>query len=140
MSNDLEALLERVKKHVEEREMVTIPVVFENGEDAGVRVLPSTSSEWNRLTAMHPPREEIMRDMRLGYDVTETVKAYPNVSLILGEKVDDMMRPQEDGTHRSIWPDVFDSLDAKSQKRVLADIWGIHETHPDAEVGAAGKA
>lgn len=131
----LDALIKRVKKHVDERETVTIPVVFENGEDAGLRILPVTSSEWNELTALHPPREEILRDMRMGYDVTATVKAYPNVSLILGETVIELS-----GDEGSRWPETFDLLDAKSQKRVTFEIWGLHETHPDAAVEAAGKA
>lgn len=139
MSFDLDALLAQAEKQFDDREPEFVPVVLA-GEQVGVRFLPLRSGEWNDLTEKHPPRPDVPQDVRIGYNVPAVVAAYPDVVLVAGDQVDDMVRHDEDGEPFSKWPVVYGALTAKSRKSVAVAMWAAHERTPELLVVEAGKA
>ncbi len=136
---ELEELLAEADEILEAVEPITVPVTL-GKSTVGVRFLPMSGAEWNALTVQHPPRQEVPADMNRGYNIDAVVGAYPNVALIVGEKVDDMIRVQEDGTRKSVWPETWARLTATGRKDVSAEMWTAHEYLPEKLVGGAGKA
>jgi len=106
----------------------------------GVRFVPASGKEWRDLVLQHPPREDVTRDLNLGYNVDAVVGAFPNVALVDGDEVDDMIRTNEDGDEVSKWPTIWELLTASSRKSLERAIWYAHEVAPDVLVVEAGKA
>lgn len=134
MGIDLDALIAKAAALVEEAEPELVPVVLA-GRQVGVRFFPMSGADWRELAVRHPPRTDVIQDMNLGYNVDSLVAAYPNVALVDGEDVDDMIR---DGESR--WPSVWAVLTATGRKDVAVAIWAAHERTPERLVEEAGKA
>ncbi len=136
---ELEDLLAEADEIAQAVEPITVPVSL-GKSTVGVRFLPMIGAEWNALVAQFPPRPNVPADKNRGYNIDAVVGAYPNVVLIVGEKVDDMIRVQEDGSRKSIWPDTWQRLTATGRTDVSTEMWAAHEFLPEKLVGEAGKA
>lgn len=136
---DLDALMAKADEIFEARETELVPVVLA-GKALGVRFLPIAGDEWQLLVLKHPPRTDILQDMNLGYNVDDVVAAYPNLALVDGDDVDDMIRPGEDGKPVSVWPKIWKRLSKNGRKDVATAIWAAHERTPERLVEVAGKA
>lgn len=135
---DLEALIAEADKLVAEADIEFVPVTLA-GRQVGVRFAPMSGADWRDLVLKQPPRPEIVQDINLGYNVDAVVAAYPNVALVDGDDVDDMMRPGKDGSE-SMWPAVWKRLTATGRKDVATAMWAAHERTPERLVADAGKA
>ena len=136
---DLGTLISEATALVEEVESETVPVTL-GKRKLGVRFVPASGKEWRDLVLQHPPREDVTRDLNLGYNVDAVVGAFPNVALVDGDEVDDMIRTNEDGDEVSKWPTIWELLTASSRKSLERAIWYAHEVAPDVLVVEAGKA
>lgn len=136
---DLDALLAEADAVFEAREPEFVPVVLA-GRSVGVRYLPLDGPAWRKLTLEHPPRAEILQDLRVGYDVDAVVAAYPDVVLVSGDTVDDMVRTDAEGKRYSVWPKVCGRLSRTGLADVAASMWDAHERATERLVGDAGKA
>lgn len=136
---DLDELFAEADAILEAAEPVTVPVVL-GKRTLGVRFLPMSGADWQYLTAQHPPRPNVPREMRLGYNVDAVVAAYPDVALIDGDVVDPLLRTDEDGNQVSKWPEVWARLTSTGRKDVSTEMWAVHELIPDRLVDDAGKA
>lgn len=136
---DLGALIEEADALIEavEPELVTVRL----GKRAlGVRFIPLAPSDWRELTLKHPPRPDVLQDQNVGYNTDAVVAAFPNLALVDGDEVDDMIRLGEDGEPVSKWPAIFSRITSQSQKDVVRSIWFAHDRAPDLMVVDAGKA
>lgn len=136
---DLDALLNLAQEMVDNAEPELVPVVL-GGRSVGVRFLPLSGADWRDLCLKHPPRPDVRQDAVLGYDVDAVVSAFPNVAVVVGETVDDMIRLDAEGKQTSKWPSVWKALTATGRKDVSAEIWAAHERTPERLVVEAGKA
>lgn len=136
---DLDALVTKAQAMVAEAEPELVPVVLA-GHPVGVRFLPVSGGEWRDLCLKHPPRIDVVQDINLGYNVDAVVSAFPNIAMVSGETVDDMIRTDAEGKTYSKWPAVWQSLTATGRKDVAAEIWSAHERTPERLVSDAGKA
>lgn len=139
MTLDLDALLAKAQEMVENAEPELVPVVLA-GQQVGVRFLPVSGAEWRDLALKHPPRSDVMRDLNVGYNIDALVADYPNVALVDGDSVDDMIREDADGKSSSKWPAVWAALTATGRKDVSSALWAAHERTPERLVADAGKA
>ncbi|MEV4777455.1 hypothetical protein [Microbacterium sp. LWH12-1.2] len=139
MSIDLDALIAEAVALVEDAEPELVPVVLGRSR-VGVRFVPMMGSAWRDLVLKHPPRTDVMQDVNLGYNVDAVVAAYPNVALVDGDDVDDMIREDAEGKPFSKWPTVWGALTSTGRKEVATEIWAAHELLPEKVVEAAGKA
>lgn len=139
MTLNLDALLAKAQELVETAEPELVPVVLA-GHQVGVRFLPVSGAEWRDLALKHPPRSDVMRDLNVGYNIDALVSEYPNVALVDGESVDDMIRTDSDGKTFSKWPAVWAALTATGRKDVSSALWAAHERTPERLVADAGKA
>lgn len=135
---DLDALLDEADKIFAARETEFVPVVLA-GRSVGVRYLPMSGGEWRALTLKHPPRSGIIQDMNLGYNVDAVVSAYPDVVLVKGDVVDDMIRVDAEGRRVSAWPKVCERLSKTGIADVAASMWSVHERETERLVDEAGK-
>lgn len=135
----LDDLLAEAAAMVEAVEPEFVPVTLARRK-VGVRYLPMEGRDWNDLTAKHPPRSDVPRDLRFGYNIDAVVGAYPDVVVVDGDDVDDMIRTDAEGKRVSKWPAVWAALSATSRKDLAASIWVAHERTPEKLVDAAGKA
>jgi hypothetical protein len=135
---ELEELLAEADAILEAVEPITVPVTL-GKSTVGVRFLPMSGADWGNLTVRFPPRMDAPQDLRHGYNIDAVVGAYPNVALIVGDKVDDMVRVQEDGSKKSIWPETWARLTSTGRKDVETEIWVAHELVPEKRVDAEGK-
>ena len=135
---DLDALIAEADKLIAEAEIEFVPVTLA-GRQVGVRFMPVSGADWRELVLKHPPRSDIAQDVNLGYNVDDVVSAYPNLALVDGDDVDDMIRPGEDGPE-SMWPEIWDRLTATGRKDLATAIWFAHERNPERLVTDAGKA
>lgn len=136
---DLGALIAEADALIEEVEPELVAVRM--GKRAlGVRFVPMAPAGWRELTLKHPPRSDVLQDQNVGYNTDAVVAAFPNVALVDGDEVDDMIRPGEDGEPVSKWPSIFSRLTSQSQKDVVRSIWFAHDRGPDLMVRDAGKA
>lgn len=135
---DLDALIAKARARVEAVEPVLVPVTVA-GVTLGVRFLPVSGQEWRELTLRHAPRPGISLDANLGYNVDAVVAGFPQVALIDGDDVDDMMRTGEDGKPFSKWPEVYAELSAADMKALAQSFWAAHEFDPVKAVEAVGK-
>lgn len=136
---DLDALLAKAREMVESAEPELVPVVLA-GHSVGVRFLPMSGADWRSLCLKHPPRTDVVQDLNLGYNVDAVVEAYPNLALVSGDTVDDMIRTDAEGKEYSKWPSVWKALTATGRKDVVAEVWAAHERAPERLVSEAGKA
>lgn len=136
---DLDALFAEADALVAEAETELVPVVIAK-KQAGVRFAPMGGAAWRDLVLLHPPRNGVVQDANLGYNVDAVVEAYPNVALIMGDDVDDMMRDDGEGKRVSAWPKVWARLTSTGRKDVAVAIWSAHERTPELLVEQAGKA
>lgn len=139
MTLDLDALLAKAQEMVENAEPELVPVVLA-GQQVGVRFLPVSGADWRDLSLKHPPRSDVLRDLNVGYNIDALVADYPNVALVDGESVDDMIRQDSEGKPISKWPAVWASLTATGRKDVSSALWAAHERTPERLVVDAGKA
>lgn len=136
----LEELLAEADEILAAVEPITVPVTL-GKSTVGVRFMPMDGAGWNALVALYPPSKDASAvDKSRGYNIDAVVGAYPNVALIVGDEVDDLMREQEDGSRRSVWPDTWQRLTAMGRRDVQTEIWAAHEYMPEKLVGEAGKA
>ncbi|MFJ4997107.1 hypothetical protein ACIP5T_03075 [Microbacterium sp. NPDC088619] len=105
MTLDLDALLVKAQEMVDNAEPELVPVVLA-GQQIGVRFLPVSGADWRDLSLKHPPRSDVLRDLNVGYNIDALVSDYPNVALVDGESVDDMIREDSEGKSFSKWPAV----------------------------------
>ncbi|WP_417556164.1 hypothetical protein [Microbacterium sp.] len=136
---NLEELLAEADEILAAVEPLTVPVTL-GKSTVGVRFLPMDGARWRGLTVKHPPRPDVPADMNRGYNIDAVVGAYPDVALIIGDTVDDMLRVQEDGTRVSAWPETWKRLTATGRDDVAAEMWSAHELIPEKLVDAEGKA
>lgn len=135
----VDELLAEAAEIVENTETEFVPVTL-GKRQVGVRFLPMMGADWNDLTAKHPPRSDVPRDLRFGYNIDAVVAAYPDVVLVNGDEIDDMQRTDAEGNTLSKWPAVWQALTAQSRKDVAASMWTAHERTPERLVDDAGKA
>lgn len=136
---DLDALVAEAKAMIDGAEPEFVEVVLA-GHQAGVRFAPMLGADWRELVLKYPPRTDVLQDMNLGYNVDDVVAAYPDVALVKGDEVDDMIRVDAEGKSFSKWPAVYGALTATGRKDVAAAMWAAHERTPERLVEAAGKA
>lgn len=136
---DLDELLAMADEMIEEAEMELVPVVLARRQ-VGVRFLPLSGEAWRDLVLKHSPRDGVVQDVNLGYNVDAVVGAFPNVALVVGDDVDDMMRVDAEGNPYSKWPAVWKRLTSTGRKDVATSIWAAHERTPERLVDDAGKA
>lgn len=136
---DLDALLAEADELIENAEMEFVPVVLARRQ-VGVRFLPISGDAWRNLVLRHSPREDVVQDVNLGYNVDAVVAAFPNVALVVGDEVDDMIRVDAEGKSYSKWPAVWKRLTSTGRKDVATSIWAAHERTPERLVVDAGKA
>ena len=139
MALDLDALLAKAQEMVENAEPELVPVVLA-GQQVGVRFLPVSGADWRELALKHPPRSDVMRDLNVGYNIDALVADYPDVALVDGDSVDDMIREDSEGKKSSKWPAVWGALTATGRKDVSSALWAAHERTPERLVADAGKA
>ena len=139
MSIDLDSLIAEAREMINNAEPELVPVTLARRQ-VGVRFLPMAGSAWRDLTLLHPPRPEVRQDLNLGYNVDAVVAAYPDVALVDGDEVDDMIREDAEGNPISRWPAIWAALTATGRKDVATAIWHAHEQAPERLVEAAGKA
>ncbi|WP_311257336.1 hypothetical protein [Microbacterium sp. WCS2018Hpa-9] len=139
MALDLDALLAKAQEMVENAEPELVPVILA-GQQVGVRFLPVSGADWRDLALKHPPRSDVMRDLNVGYNIDALVADYPNVALVDGDSVDDMVREDSEGKKVSKWPAVWGALTATGRKDVSSALWAAHERTPERLVVDAGKA
>lgn len=135
---DIDALIAEADRLVADAEVEFVPVTLA-GRQVGVRFVPISGADWRNLVLKHPPRPEIVQDMNLGYNVDDVVAAYPELALVDGQDVDDMIRAGKDGPE-SMWPAVWQRLTATGRKDVASAMWAAHERTPERLVADAGKA
>lgn len=136
---DIDALVAEARALITDAEPILVPVVLA-GKQAGVRLIPMQLDEWHTLTLQHPPRKDILQDLNLVYNVDAVCAAYPHVSLVMGDQVDDMIRQDDEGEKVSRWPAVWSSLTKQGRKDVFYALWQAHEDAPEKIVVDAGKA
>ncbi len=139
MTLDLDALLAGATALIDDAEPELVPVVLAKRQ-LGVRFLPMSGADWRDLVLKHPPRKEVVRDMNLGYNVDAVVADYPDVALVDGDEVEDMLRQDGEGKQVSRWPAVWRALTATGRKDVSSAIWAAHELTPERLVDSSGKA
>lgn len=135
---DLDALLVKAQEMVDNAEPELVPVVLA-GRSVGVRFLPMSGADWRDLCLRNSPRTDVTQDLNLGYNVDAVVSAYPNIALVAGDHVDDMVRQDAEGKPVSKWPAVWSALTSTGRKDVSAAIWAAHERTPERLVVDAGK-
>lgn len=138
MTLDLDVLLAEATALIENAEPELVPVVLAKRQ-LGVRFLPMSGADWRDLVLRHPARPDVQQDLNLGYNVDAVVAAYPDVVVIDGDELDDMLRTDAEGKQFSKWPAVWGKLTATSRKDVAAAMWAAHELTPDQLVVEAGK-
>ncbi len=136
---DLDALFAEADALIAEAEPELVPARI-GKRLVGVRFLPMSGAEWRKHVLKHPPQNDVVRDMSLGYNLDAVISTYPDVALVVGDEVDDMIRTDAEGKSESAWPAVWKRLTATSQKDVSQAIWAAHELTPELLVDAAGKA
>lgn len=139
MAVDLDALVADALALFEGAEPEIVPVML-GRRQVGVRFLPMSGREWRDLVLRHPPRKDVLQDANVGFHVDEVVAAYPNVALVVGDEVDDMIRTDAEGKKYSKWSAVWDALTATGRKDVSSAIWVAHVVAPEQLVADAGKA
>lgn len=139
MAIDIDALVAKAHALVVDAELEFVPVVLAK-KQAGIRFAPMGGQAWRDLVLLHPPRAEVVQDLNLGYNVDAVVAAYPDVALVVGDEVDDMMREDAEGNRVSVWPKVWGALTSTGRKDVAAAMWAAHERTPERLVEEAGKA
>lgn len=136
---DLDELIAEADRLIADAEAEFVPVVLAKRQ-VGVRFVPMSGADWRELVLKHPPRPEIAQDLNIGYNVDSVVAAYPDLVLVDGDEVDDMVRPGPEGKLVSQWPAVWKRLTATGRKDVSTAIWAAHERTPERLVADAGKA
>ena len=124
---------------IENAEPEMVPVVLA-GKQIGVRFAPMSGADWRDLSLKHPPRSDVIRDLNVGYNIDSLVAEYPNVALVDGDSVDDMIREDPEGNPVSKWPAVWAALTATGRKDLSSALWAAHERTPERLVDDAGKA
>lgn len=136
---DIDELLARADEIFEATEPVTQDVLL--GEKViGVRFWPLDPGAWRDLIAGHSPRDGSPQDANAGYNTDAVVPAFPNVALVDGDDVDNMIRRNDKGAEVSRWPDVYRRLSSPDKKNLALALWGLHEWAPQQRLVAAGKA
>lgn len=136
---DIDELIATAKKQVETVEPVEQEVLL-GDKLVIVQLRPLDGEAWTELTAEHPPRPRVPKDRELGYNVLGVLRAFPNVSIVDGDEVDDLTRTDEDGNKVSRWPAVVGVLGSPDIKNLTIALWGVHEWEHHQRVAAAGKA
>lgn len=135
---ELEDLLAEAEALFEAREPITVPVKLGNAT-VGVRFLPLSGEDWYSLVQKHPPRSEEPQDHKVRYNTDAVVVEYPDLVMIVGDRVDDMMREAPDGGRFSIWPRIWKQLTKAGRELVTYELWAAHELTPEQVVVEAGK-
>lgn len=136
---DLDALLKVADETFDGIEPVTQDVLI-GKKIVGVRFWPLDNTAWRDLIAQHPPRQGAGMDANAGYNVDAIVPDFPNVALVDGDDVDNMLRRDAKGVEVSRWPDVYRRLSPPDMKNLAIALWGLHEWDPQQRLVAAGKA
>lgn len=136
---NVDELIRRAKDAIANAEAVTKYVTV-GGEMVGVRFTPLPGHEWRDLKARHLPRDGSFFDQNLGFNIDAVVRDYPRMSVVSGDEVDDLLRPDGGGKSRYIWPDVFDTLEDPAIEVLAQSLWEVHQFDPQQRMIAAGKA
>lgn len=136
---DIDGLVAEARALVAEAEAELVPVTL-GRRQVGVRFLAMMGADWRDLILRHSPREGVVQDANLGYNVDAVVAVYPDLALVDGDEVDDMIRADAEGNKFSKWPAVWGALTSTGRKDVAAAIWAAHERTPEIMVAEAGKA
>ncbi|WP_144795695.1 hypothetical protein [Microbacterium paludicola] len=135
---ELEDLLAEADAQLAAVEPITVPATLAT-ETVGVRFLPMSGANWRTLVLKHPPRPDAPQDLQMGYNIDAVVAAYPDVALILGDRVDDMWRDTDEG-RVWMWPKTWERISATGRKDISTEMWAAHEYLPEQLVSNAGKA
>lgn len=121
---DVDALIKKARQEFDSSEPVEQDVVL-GDRRVTVRARVLDPQAWLDLTAKFPPREDAVRDKRMGYNLYAAVREYPGISLVV------------DGEEQPLgerWPDVWDVLSAPDKNNVAILVWGKNELEPSQRV------
>lgn len=127
---DIDALIAKGRAAIDTVKPTDQEVLL-GGEIVTVRFWPLTGAAWNELTASHPPRDGVIRDLGLGYNLDEVVPAYPKVFFVKG---DDVVNVAEK------WAEICSVLEAPDLTNLAAALWGMHVFDNGRRMEAAKKA
>lgn len=128
MTIDIDALIKRQQDYLESIQPVDVEVTL--GEQiVNIRVPFIMPSEFNDLADHHPPRPGVQADLPLWFSLHDTTRAYPNVTIIVGDEEDDLfvIRDKE-AFYR--WGEVYDALEPEDQANVRMAVWALHVWEP----------
>lgn len=139
MGIDLDALLAKAKARMSELETITQPVIL-GEQSVGVKLTALPVDEWRLFTLHHPPRADVVLDMRAGVNLDDAVRAWAGVVLVDGDEVDDLTGTDDEGKSVYRWPEVYAALERPDRANLAMALWMIHDSRYQEAVKLAGKA
>ncbi|MGM1017335.1 MAG: hypothetical protein ACQEW8_07350 [Actinomycetota bacterium] len=128
MTIDLDALLRGQQDYLDSIEPVDVPVML-GDTSVTVRIPFVMPKVFNDLANHHPPRPGVQADLPLSFNLDGTTRNYPDITLIDGDDVDDLLVVREKAVHYR-WPEVYDALTSEDQSTVRMAVWGMHVFEP----------
>lgn len=126
---DIDALIAKARESFDTVEPVDQAVEL-GGELVTIRLWPLTGTEWRGLTAKHPPREGVVFDQNVGYNLPAVLAEYPKVYAVQG---DDVVNVTDK------WAGIVEVLSAPDLRNLESAVWGLNEFDPQKRLAAAGK-
>lgn len=108
--------------------------------NAMVRFEPLTGPEWRALTVRHPPKVDVLYDMRLGYDLDGVLADYPRVTVTVDGETVEMITPGPDGKPVNRFGRFVEKVRNGGQRDMAMTIYFLNDADPRKELERAGKA
>lgn len=107
---------------------VEVDTVF--GEEPATFQVPFMHpTEFEALAEKYPPRPGVAVDLPLWFNIDAVARNYPNVTLVVDGKADDLYRVREKQAEY-VWPELYDRMPPEDRQSFRMAVWGLNVWEP----------